>query len=87
MSGNQPIDPPNGPAEFPAIGQYDLIPGPGEEGYVEPEEATFLEFGDEIEVFDDESGDDPGEDEPGADNDDDPDPDDAGPQLVDPSNG
>ena len=37
MSGNQPPDDsvPEG-AAFPAIGQYDVVPGPGDADYVEP---------------------------------------------------
>jgi len=43
MSGNQQSsDPPSGPADFPAIGQYELVPGPGEEGYVDPDETVEL---------------------------------------------
>lgn len=55
MSGNQPPDPPSGetPA-FPAIGQYELVPGPGDPGYVEPDpepddDATFEGDADDIE--------------------------------------
>lgn len=41
MSGNHPEAPPPEPppdsAAFPAVGQYDYVPGPGDAGYVEPE--------------------------------------------------
>ncbi len=39
MSGNQPVDAPPDPAStgFPAVGQYDVVPGPGDPGYVEPD--------------------------------------------------
>lgn len=37
MSGIQHPEPTPTDAEFPAVGQYDYVPGPGDEGYVEPE--------------------------------------------------
>lgn len=36
MSGQQSQDLPDDPGEFPAIGQYDLVPEPGDAGYVQP---------------------------------------------------
>lgn len=38
MSGIQAPEPPPPDAVFPAIGQYDYVPGPGDDGYVEPED-------------------------------------------------
>lgn len=56
MSGNQPPDPPSGnPPEFPLIGQYELVPSPGEEGYVDPAEPEADPEADDD--FDDQDGD------------------------------
>lgn len=42
MSGShQDAPPPEPPADssaFPPVGQYDYVPGPGDAGYVEPED-------------------------------------------------
>lgn len=38
MSGIQAPEPPPPDAVFPAVGQYDYVPGPGDDGYVEPED-------------------------------------------------
>lgn len=67
MSGNQPPDPPSGDTpQFPTIGQYDLVPEPGEPGYVDPEaEAQALEEledalddgEDSAETYDEDAGD------------------------------
>lgn len=40
MSGNQQIDPPTGEAVFPIVGDYELVPAPGEEGYIDTEQET-----------------------------------------------
>jgi hypothetical protein len=40
MSGNQPVDEPPEGVGFPAIGDYEIVPGPGEEGYVDPADET-----------------------------------------------
>ena len=51
MSGIQHPEPPPPDAQFPAVGQYDYVPGPGDEGYVEPEAEP-----DETEGLDDDGG-------------------------------
>jgi hypothetical protein len=51
MSGIQSPEPPPPDAVFPAVGQYDYVPGPGDEGYVEPEAEP-----DETEGLDDDGG-------------------------------
>jgi hypothetical protein len=52
MSGIQSPEPPPPDAVFPAVGQYDYVPGPGDEGYVEPETDDDPEADAEIEDID-----------------------------------
>lgn len=51
MSGIQHPEPTPTDAEFPAVGQYDYVPGPGDAGYVEPEADPETDA--EIEDFED----------------------------------
>lgn len=62
MSGIQHPEPTPTDAEFPAVGQYDYVPGPGDAGYVEPEAEPEAdpETDAEIEDFEDDEPEDEG---------------------------
>lgn len=50
MSGNQPVEPPPEDAQFPSVGQYDHVPGPGDAGYTpEAEQPTVEDVVEDVE--------------------------------------
>lgn len=63
MSGNQQIELPPAGGGFPVIGDYDWIPGPGDVGYVEPEDIVDDDDPDLEDGDPDDDGDDVIEDE------------------------